>query len=400
MKRAPSAPFLAALASIAFIGPLAVHAYFPMLPAVQKALGISSAAAGLTFTVSLVVMAFTTLICGSLSDRYGRRPVLLVGIALFIAGSVVSALATSTATLVVGRFVQALGAGASGAINRAIAHDAYGPEKLVQVLAYLTMAYTLGPMVAPYLAGILIESFGWRSVFWGAAAVCFVIGLACWSVLYETRPSTTRVRSFGAMLREIGHLMRQPRFAAFVIQPGASTATFLSLAPAAAFVMSDILHLSPSTFGRYFLLCPLGLFCGNFVSSRLSGRVPPERMVLSGSIVMTVSLSVQSVLLLGGNIGPLQIFIPGFLLTFAQGLSLPNAQSAAMRLAPGAAGTAAGIAVFFQMFLGALGAQLYAFLADGTARPMVIAVMTGVVCTFTTGVAAFVLTERARAKGA
>lgn len=399
MSATPSAPFLASLAAIAFVSPLAVHAYFPVVPEVQKALGISSTEAGLTLSIALFVMAFTTLVSGALSDRYGRRRVLLLGLALFCAGSMWSSLASSTVTLIVGRVLQAIGAGAASSLNRAIAHDAYGPEKLVKVLAYLAMAYAVAPMVAPYLSALTIERFGWRSTFWLSGALGAIIGIASWRVLYETRPAHTRIRGLATMLTEYVHLMRQPRFAAFVIQPGASTATFLALASSAAFVMRDYLGLPPSDFARYFVLCPLGLFTGNFVATRLSGRVRAETMVLTGTLTMATALSAQAVMLLADFVGPLQIFIPGFLLTFAQGLSMPNAQSAAMRLAPGAVGTAAGIGVFFQMFLGALAAELFAVLNDGTPRAMVIAVMSGVAVTFTAGVTAFVLTRRARRSG-
>lgn len=391
MSAPPSTRFLVALAAIAFIAPLAIHSYLPVLPAVQSAFGISSAQAGVTFSITLFVMACTTLIYGSLSDRYGRRRVLLAGLALFVAGSALSALAESFAGLVAGRVIQAIGAGAAVALNRAIAHDAYGPDQLVKVIAYLTMAYTLGPMTAPFIAGVLIEQFGWRSTFWLATIAGAAIVAAAWSVLHETRPAGTKIRGLASMLREYVVLMRNPRFAAFVLQTGFSTGAFMAMAAAAAYLMIDYLGRSPSEFGRYFLLCPLGYFCGNLIASRLSGRVAVEPMVLAGTLLMTVAIAVQSGLILAGHIGPLEIFVPGAVLTFAQGLAMPNAQTGAMRLAPGAAGTAAGIAVFCQMFLGAVGVEAYALLADGTPTPMVIAVLTGTVLGLVAGVAAYAL---------
>ena len=167
MTRVPGPLFALALASISLIGPLAIHLFMPVIPAVRVALGLSEAFAQLTFSIALFVMAFSTLVYGSLSDRYGRRPMLLSGLCLFLVGSGISAFADTVTALVVGRLIQAIGAGCGVTLVRAIAQDVYG-HNLVKAIAYLTMAYTIGPMVAPVVGGILIDAFGWRSVFFFA----------------------------------------------------------------------------------------------------------------------------------------------------------------------------------------------------------------------------------------
>src|SRR6478672_1911629 len=148
-RQTPGRAFTISLGLIALITPLAVHLFFPVIPAVKVALGLSDALAQLTFSVALFGMAFATLFYGSLSDRFGRRPVLLSGLCLFLLGSVISALATGVATLVLGRLVQAIGAGCGTTLVRAIARDAYGQERLIKAIAYLSMFYTLGPMISP-----------------------------------------------------------------------------------------------------------------------------------------------------------------------------------------------------------------------------------------------------------
>src|ERR1044071_7483134 len=144
--RVPSLAFTLALGLIALITPLAVHVFLPVIPAVKIALGLSDAYAYLTFSVALFGMAFATLFYGSLSDRYGRRPVLLSGLVCFLVGSAMSAMAQTAAMLVAGRLVQAIGAGCGLALTRAIARDAYSANYLVKAIAYLTMFGTLGPM--------------------------------------------------------------------------------------------------------------------------------------------------------------------------------------------------------------------------------------------------------------
>src|SRR5436305_9197592 len=131
IARTPGRLFALALDLTALIPPLAVHLFFPVIPAVQVALGLSDAYAYLTFSIALFGMAISTLFYGSLSDRYGRRPVLLSGLALFLVGSAISALTDSALTLVLGRFVQAIGAGAGITLGRAIAQDVYGRDHMV-----------------------------------------------------------------------------------------------------------------------------------------------------------------------------------------------------------------------------------------------------------------------------
>ncbi|HEY4862217.1 MAG TPA: MFS transporter, partial [Xanthobacteraceae bacterium] len=184
----PGPTFALALGLVAFIAPLAVHLFFPVIPAVKVALGLSDVAAQFNFSIALFAMALATLAYGSLSDRYGRRPLLLSGLLLFLLGSAISAVAPGASTLALGRIVQAIGAGCSTTLVRTIARDAYRAEYLVRAIAYLTMFYTLGPMIAPLLGGVLIDTLGWRSVFGFALIVGVFIAIAAYAWIFETRP--------------------------------------------------------------------------------------------------------------------------------------------------------------------------------------------------------------------
>ena len=148
----------------------------------------SDTVAQATFSVALLGMAISTLFYGSAADRYGRRPVLIAGLSLFLLGSALSAIAPSPALLIAGRFVQALGAGCGATLVRAIARDAYGPEQLVKAIAYLTMFYTLGPMISPIAGGLLVDHFGWRAAFAFSLFGGAVLLLGAVTQLYETKP--------------------------------------------------------------------------------------------------------------------------------------------------------------------------------------------------------------------
>jgi MFS transporter, DHA1 family, multidrug resistance protein len=390
----PSAAFALALASISLIGPLAVHLFMPVIPAVKAALGLSDALAQLTFSIALFTMAFATLVYGSLSDRYGRRPVLLSGLGLFLIGSVVSVLADSIGVLVLGRFIQAIGAGCGVTLVRAIAQDVYGRDRLVKAIAYLTMAYTIGPMIAPLVGGVLIDAFGWRSVFGFALGAGGLIALNAYLAVFESRPPSPVNRASRAVWRDYLDLFRHLRFTAFVLQSGFCTASFLATASAASSLLKDLLHRPSSEFGLYFLLFPFGFLAGNFITSRIGNRAANETMVLAGSLLSLAAVATQSSLLLGGVVTPLTLFAPGFFITMAQGLSLSYAQSGAMATNPKLAGTAAGIGVFVQNFLGAAFAQLYGLLANGTVTPLAATAAISAGCCLLAGAAPFYLARR------
>ena len=370
MTAQPGPLFKVALASISLIGPLAVHLFLPAIPTVKVALGVSDAYAQLTFSIALFGMAISTLFYGSLSDRLGRRPVLLSGLALFLIGSAISAASYSMSTLVLGRFVQAIGAGAGITLSRAIAQDVYGRDRMVKAIAYLTMAYTIGPMISPIIGGILIDTFGWRSVFGFALGLGAVIALTAYVAVFESRPPSSQNRTSGSVLQNYTDLFRHARFTAFVLQTGFMTGTFLVAATAASSLLKNMLQRPSTEFGIYFLLFPCGLLSGNFITSRIGTRIANETMVLAGSLIALVAVAVQSSLLLSGNVTPFILFAPGFFITMGQGISLSYAQAGAMATNPKLAGTAAGVGVFVQNFCGAAFAQLYGLLADGTPGPL------------------------------
>jgi DHA1 family bicyclomycin/chloramphenicol resistance-like MFS transporter len=362
--------FRLALASISLIGPLAVHLFMPVIPAVKAALGLSDALAQLTFSIAVFGMALATLVYGSLSDRFGRRPVLLSGLCLFLLGSAISALTSSVSALVVGRLVQAVGAGCGVTLVRTIAADVYGHGRLVKVIAYLTMFYTLGPMISPLVGGVLTDLLGWRSVFGFALLLGGIVSAGAYLFIAESRPQETTAPTALSLLRGYAELFGHVRFTAFVLQSGFCTGTFLATATAAAALMKELLQRPSTEFGLYFVLFPLGFLSGNVISSRLAGRVANETMVLAGSVLSLVAVLVQSALLVPGYVAPLTLFAPGFFITMAQGISLPSSQAGAIATNPRLAGTAAGIGVFVQNFCGAGFAQLYGLLANGTPMPM------------------------------
>ncbi len=389
VRPGPGAGFAVCLGAVTLVSPLAVHLFLPVMPAVKSAFAISDALVEATFSVTLVTMAVATLVYGTLSDWLGRRRVLLAGLALFVLGSAVSAVADSVALLILGRLTQAAGAACGLTLTRAIARDAYGPEALVKAIAYLTMAYTLGPMIAPPLGGILMDHFGWRSSFWFALVSGIAITVAAYLVIYETRSHAERRESHGSVLHAYATLGRNPRFMAYVLQSGFMSFQFFAIAAASPLLMKDLLHQTATQYGLYFLFFPLGYFTGNLISGRLSGRASIETMMVIGASMAMVVVTGQATLILAGYLSPLLLFVPGGLISFSQGLALPNAQAGAMRVLPSLAGTAAGIGVFFQMLLSGASAELYGLTADGTPIPMLALMVAGTLLSLGCGIYVF-----------
>jgi len=298
--------------------------------------------------------------------------------------------------LALGRLVQAIGAACGMTLVRVIARDAFRAEHLVRAIAYLTMFYTLGPMIAPFVGGALIDTLGWRAVFVFSLVAGSAITIAVYAAIPETRPARGPEAKSESTLRTYAALLRRPAFLAFVLQSGFNTGAFMTMASAASVLMKEVLARPSTEFGLYFLVFPIGFFLGNLVSSRVGSRASNETMVLIGATLALTTIAVQAVLLLNGIVTPVTLFLPGFFLTFAQGISLPYSQVGAMAAVPGLAGTAAGVGVFVQNFCGASFTQVYGLLADGTQRPMVLIVSLCGVLGLAAGGLPFILARRAR----
>ncbi|MHA1108128.1 MAG: multidrug effflux MFS transporter [Alphaproteobacteria bacterium] len=378
--------FFAALVTITFTGPLSVHMFLPALGAVKADLGISTAMTQLTMSLEMLAMAGATLVYGGLSDRLGRRPVLLAGLACFAAGAAVSAIAPDIWTLLAGRVLQGLGAGCGVVLARAIARDVYGLERLPQVIAWLTAAYVMGPMVAPALGGFLTDAAGWRAVLITAAAAGTLILVLVYFMLGETRAA--RTSSQPPMLRAYGQLLRRRRFIGFILVPGFISGAFYTHAASVSFLATEVLHRSASEYGLWFLPFPIGFIIGNLITGYIGPRGSIAVMTISGCLIALSTGLILAGLFLSGPMTMATLFIPGAGIGIAQGLAMPYAQTGATRVNPDLAGTASGAVVFCQFFIPAVLQQLSGLLADGTWVPMTAIVLGAGICALIAGIAA------------
>src|SRR4029077_9113758 len=273
--------FFIALVSIIFIAPLSIHLFIPAMPAVKEAFGVSTGMAQLTLSLGMLSMAFFTIAYGDLPDRFGRKRVLLSGLVLFTCGAATCMVAANMPMLLAGRILQ--GAGCGVVLARAIARDVYGQGRVAQVIAYLTVAYVLGPMIAPPIGGHLTVLFGWRALFVFASAVGLVVILAVAFAVQETR--ARNVAAPRGVFVGYKSLLRRPRFVGFMLEPGLMSGAFFAQAPAASFLAADHLGADAAKIGLWFFAFPVGFMAGSFISGRISANRSIEFMTILGGVV-------------------------------------------------------------------------------------------------------------------
>jgi DHA1 family bicyclomycin/chloramphenicol resistance-like MFS transporter len=360
--------FFIALVSITFIGPLSLHLFIPAIPAVKEGFGVSTGMAQLTMSLAMLSMAFFTVAYGGLSDRFGRKRVLLVGLVLFTCGAAACLVAADMSMLLAGRILQGAGAGCGVVLARAIARDVYGQDRVAQVVAYLTAAYVLGPMVAPPIGGQLTVLFGWRALFALASAVGLLVILAVAFAVPETRARSAALPH--GVFAGYRSLLRRPRFLGFMLQPGLLSAAFYTQATAASFLAAEHLGADAAKIGLWFFAFPIGFMTGSFISGRIGANRSIEFMTILGGMIGVANGALLVGWLYFGGVSMAALYIPGTLVSLAQGLSMPYAQAGAMAVDPELAGSASGAVVFSQFFWPAALQQLTGLLADGTWVPM------------------------------
>lgn len=340
------------------VGPVALNLPLPAVPGLAREFAVDPGVIQLTITLYLAGMAGAQLFLGPLSDRFGRRPVLIGSFAVAAVMSLAAAFVTSAAMLIVARVLQSFGASAGQVISRAVIRDVFDRDNAASMIGWVTMAMVLAPMLAPTLGGLIIENFGWRWVF----AVTFVMagGAALLGLLRlpETR-AVASAPSFAQLLRDAGLLLRDRIFVGYLLVGALSSVTFFALIGGAPHVVISVMGESSTTYGLWFMVNASGYMLGNAVCGRFASRLGSDRLIRMGSVTMAAGATVQFAIAWTGYMThPAMLFLPQAVIAFANGLQLPGAVAGAVGVRPEVAGSASGLVGFSQMGLGAVTAQL------------------------------------------
>jgi DHA1 family bicyclomycin/chloramphenicol resistance-like MFS transporter len=325
-----SLSFLLLLAGLTALAPFSLQIFLPALPMIQADFAVSPAVAQLALSLSLLANACATLTYGPLSDRFGRRPVLLAGLGAFVAGSALCALAPTIGTLIAARVLQAVGAAAGMVLARAIVRDTHDRERSASVIAYLTTAMVVAPMLAPTIGALLIDLVSWRATFVLVTLVGVAVTWRTGTRLMETRAGS-RGGGWSGIWRGAGSLLRNPAFAAYALQSTFAIAVFFSFIAGAPYFMIDMLGRSATEYGLYFILVSGGFMAGNLLAARITLRVGIDRMILAGTALAT---SRRADTLIGATRIPSQATIGLSKLLVGQSQSCPWWPSAVDRFGP------------------------------------------------------------------
>jgi DHA1 family bicyclomycin/chloramphenicol resistance-like MFS transporter len=364
------------LVAMTALGPMSMQIFLPALPAIRKGFAISPGTAQLTVSVSIIAVAIMTLSFGPLSDRFGRRPVTIAGLVLFLAGSALCVAAPGPAVLIAGRAIQGAGGASGMVIARAVVRDLYQRDRAAAMLAYLGLAVAVAPMVAPALGGVITDTAGWRFNFVAAGGLGLIVLAFVAARMHETHTARTAMPGFAGFFGGYGRLLADPGFRRYTVNASFGLAVFFAFMSGAPYVMADVFKRPATEYGLYFIMLSGGLVVGSFAAGRLSARLGIDRMILLGSAATLVAAVAMVALLSAGYWHPLALFGPGMVGACATGMSMPNAQAGAVSVDPARAGAASGLIGFVQMLVCAVAAQAAGMLAGETPYPLV-ALMSG-----------------------
>jgi DHA1 family bicyclomycin/chloramphenicol resistance-like MFS transporter len=392
MRPPNSLSVTALLTALVALGPISTDLYLPSLPSLARYFAVGVDDIQLTLSVFLVGLATAQLIYGPLSDRFGRRPVLLVGLAIYVVASFVCMLAPSVSVLVAARFVQAVGACVGPVLGRAVVRDVYGREGAARVLAYMSAAMALAPAIGPILGGFLEEWFGWRINF--LVLVLYGSGgfAIAWRILPETNkgPDLQAAQPIRILLGYRGFLNHRS-YVGYVLCCAFAYSGIFAFISGSSYVLQEVVGLGPIGFGLCFAGVVIGYIIGTVVAGRLSRRLSIDRLIAVGAAIGVAGGALLLALALvgptrGALTGALLIVAPMLVFMIGVGLVLPNSIAGAIGPFPRAAGAASALLGFTQMTAAAAIGIAVAALYDGSSVPMtatIAVVALGVLLAFT-----------------
>ena len=361
------------LGLLAALGPLSFDMYLPGLPTIQADMNVSAAQVQLTLSSFLIGLASGNLIYGPLSDRYGRRPVLLSGLLLYTVTCLLCAVASGIQGLILFRFLNAVGGAAGMVLGRVIIRDYFPPRQTARLISLMAMIMLVGPMISPMIGGQLLVFMGWRSIFALLTGVGLVALLLTAFTLAESHPRERRnPLNILTTLKAYGTILSDRRGLGYTLCGGMASGVVFTYITSSPFVFIEVYGVKPVHFGYLYGVIVAGLLIGNYANSHLVMRANVHRLILFAHSLRLLTVVGLLLLVLHAGGGVLAAMV--VLLVPAIGVSsliVPNIMADMLHRFPGISGTASSVLGASTFGTGALAGGIAGILHDGTALPMV-----------------------------
>lgn len=360
------------LGAIGALTPLAIDMYLPAMPTIAKELGVDPGAVQITLTTYTAGFAIGQLLHGPLSDSYGRKPILIVGILLFAIGSIVCATTSDIESLKYVRAAQGFAGASAAVVIQALVRDMYEKEDFARTMSFITLVVMVAPLIAPMLGGYLAVWFGWRSIFWVLAAVSgLVIAAVIWKIPETLAPENRQKLHFRTTIQNYIRLFMNPVALGLMFAGAFSFAGMFAFLTAGSFVYIDVYGVGTSQFGYLFGLNVVGLFIMTTVNGRIVRRVSSKWMLSFAILIQLIA----GVGLFFGWLADIGLWgIVPFVMLYISMMSTVGSNSMAILLSayPSMAGTASSLAGTLRFGVGSIIGVIVAMLPGDTAWPMIL----------------------------
>ena len=351
MTSANSPPKLLTLIMLTGLSVLSLNMFLPSLNNIAATLQADYALVNISISGFMAVTAILQLIIGPLSDRYGRRPVLLAALAIFSIASLGCLLATDIWVFLFFRLLQSV-ITAGWIVSFAIVRDTTSQQKTASLIGYISMAMAIAPMLGPMLGGVLDDVFGWRASFFVFSVLGIVIFALCWFDVGET--NKIRSATFAKQFRTYPTLLQSPTYWGYALCLAFSTGAFFSFIAGAPLVTKTLFSMSPTLLGFCIGSITAGFMLGSFISGRVAERYSLTTMMIAGQSIACISLVLGLLLFVTGFIHVIILLSTTIFVGLGNGIAKPSSNAGAMSVQPQLAGSAAGLAGALTSASGAL----------------------------------------------
>jgi DHA1 family bicyclomycin/chloramphenicol resistance-like MFS transporter len=365
---ATSRIMLLLLVAMTGVAPISLYMLVPALPVLATVFGRDISIAQMTVSLYMVGIACSQIIMGPLSDRFGRRPVLLAGLGLMVVASAACIFAETLPQLIAARFMQALGGATGMVVSRAIIRDLYSRERISSMISLVIAVMMIAQMLSPLTGGLLETAFGWRSIFYVITAASLVIAVA----IALTLPETRRVRAEGSGFRgDVGSLLTSRAFIGYMLCQVLASQIIFTFAGGGPYIVVMQMGRSSAEYGAWFAVTGFAYLIGNLFCVRFAPRHSLEKLIWFGLALQFLGSLLNLVWGIAGlNLLPSWLFGTQMLVMFANAFVMSNSAAGAISIRPEAAGTASGAMGFLQMGIGSLFSQFGAYLGGHFASPV------------------------------